>query len=180
MVDKAIVYTKIDRGLYNEIKNKGYKFAELIKLGYKVKEMEGEYGRLLISIVDRLESLAKIHEQLIKEQQNALSNINAITLRQELFASSLKAAIDNTNNLIKEQREFMKTADSLLNNMLSKTNQMLEDRILELEDKVNDLVKKLNLAFMVISHILPKDKAEEIVRAIVKRDEKRLSEILLI
>ncbi|HIP89992.1 MAG TPA: hypothetical protein EYH22_00340, partial [Candidatus Nanopusillus sp.] len=39
---KKEVFTRIDEELYKNIKKKGYKFSELIKLGYEYKEKQGD------------------------------------------------------------------------------------------------------------------------------------------
>ena len=85
---KREVFTRVDEKLYNEVKKKGYKFSELIELGFKCKEKEEE-------IISK-EGINSILEELRKINEEFKSTLKIVKL--------LRMKIDEIEDLIRRSK----------------------------------------------------------------------------
>ncbi len=117
---KKEVFTRIDEELYKNIKKKGYKFSELIKLGYEYKEKQGDI----------------LTEEGIKRVLDELREVN------NEFRETLKI-VKILKTKIVEIEEFAKNSRSKISSKFFPSKYDMINVLNELEKKLQELKEYL-------------------------------------
>ncbi len=179
------ISTTLDRETHKQIKEKGYKYADLIKIGLRAKEIQEGYESFLLNIAERFENIAKIQEQtarVLNEQMGKMIDIKSdfekLVKRQEILIESLNQAINRFDRLLEKQEEMVNKMTDRFDRLIDKIENLIEDRTYDLERKLERLSKSLNLSIRIIENSYPKDRATAIVEAILKGDDEAINKIL--
>lgn len=113
---KKEVFTRIDEELYKNIKKKGYKLSELIKLGYEYKEKQGDI----------------LTEEGFKRILNELREVN------NEFRETLKV-VKILKIKISEIEEFIRNSRSKIASKLFPSKYDMINILSELERKLQEL-----------------------------------------
>jgi len=117
---KKEVFTRIDEELYKNIKKKGYKLSELIKLGYEYKEKQGNI----------------LTEEGIKRVLDELREVN------NEFRETLKI-VKILKTKIVEIEEFVKNSRSKISSKFFPSKYDMINVLNELEKKLQELKEYL-------------------------------------
>jgi len=179
------ISTTLDKETVRVIKEKGYKYTDLIKIGLKAKDMQQGYESFLLKMAERFENTAKIQEQItyaLREQIFKIveikSDFEKLIKRQEILIESFNQALDRFDRLLEKQERFIDILDDKLTKILDNIEDLIKDKIDRLEREADKQSKMLNLSYRVIDNAFPNNVARELIRAIKLMDEEKINEIL--
>ena len=61
------IYTKIEKDLYEKIKKKGYKYPDLIRMGFEVMEYRDSFVRIMYQMLEKISQIISTEEEIINK-----------------------------------------------------------------------------------------------------------------
>jgi len=171
------VSTTLESDVVKTIKEKGYKYSELIKIGLKAKEMQDSYEGFLLKIAERFEKIAEIQQKTteeigvqIKELKGVAQDMKILINKMDILITSFNSSMKQFEKLLEQQQKFFETVENKFDRLLGRIEELVEWRNMDLEKRLSNLANKLNLSFKVINELLPEDRAKKVIKAIVESE----------